>query len=140
MAEQGTHKPLVGGSNPPVATFLFTLQVDMDRRKTLINQYKQRKVIGGIYRVNNTRNGMYLLGHAADLQAKKNSFDFMLSTGSCFDYKLKKDIAEFGNKAFNFEVLETLEKKNEQSREEFEDDLNVLHQIWKDSLDPAKRY
>jgi hypothetical protein len=76
---------------------------------------------------------MYLLGHAADLQAKKNSFDFMLSTGSCFDYKLKKDIAEFGNKAFNFKVLETLEKKNEQSREDFEDDLNVLHQIWKDS-------
>ncbi len=24
VAEQGTHKPLVGGSNPPAATYLFT--------------------------------------------------------------------------------------------------------------------
>jgi hypothetical protein len=66
---------------------------------------------------------MYLLDYTTNLQAKQNSFDFMFSTGSCFDYKLKKDWTEFGGKSFTFETLETLEKKNDQSQEEFEEDL-----------------
>lgn len=83
---------------------------------------------------------MYLLDHAANLQAKQNLFDFMISTGSCSDYKLKKDWTEYGSQAFTFEVLETLEKKKEQNQSEFEDDLNVLEQIWSDKLDSKKRY
>ena len=112
----------------------------MDKRKTLINEYKQGKVIGGIYRVTNTRNGMYLLDYTANLQSKQNSFNFMISSGSCLDYRLKKDLAEFGDKAFVFETLEALEKKKEQTQDEFIDDLKVLEQLWCEKLDPAKRY
>ena len=112
----------------------------MDNRKVLINDYKQRKIIGGIYRITNTCNGMYLLNYATNLQAKQNSFSFMVSSGSCFDYKLKKDWTEFGGKSFTFETLETLEKKKDQSQEEFEEDLKVLQQIWSEKLDSSKRY
>ncbi len=83
---------------------------------------------------------MYLLDHAANLQAKQNLFDFMVSSGSCSEYKLKKDWGEFGSQAFTFDVLETLEKKKEQTQQEFEDDLKILEQIWIDKLDSKKRY
>ena len=112
----------------------------MDKRKTLINEYKQGKIVGGIYRVTNTRNGMYLLDYAANLQAKQNSFNFMVSSGSCLDYRLKKDLAEFGCRCFVFEILEALEKKPEQAQDEFMDDLKMLGQLWSEKLDPSKRY
>ena len=109
----------------------------MDKRKELINEYKQRKIIGGIYKITNIRNGMFLLSYSNNIQARQNSFDFMVATNSCYDYELKQAWAEFGNKAFIFEVLETLEKKKDQTQEQFEDDLKVLEQIWGDKLDQA---
>ena len=112
----------------------------MDRRKTLINEYKQRKIIGGIYRVTNTRNGMYLLDYATNLQAKQNAFDFMASSGSYFDYRLRKDWEAFGGKVFIFEILEALEKKKEQTQDEFIDDLKMLAKLWSEKLDSSTRY
>ena len=112
----------------------------MDKRKTLINDFKQGKIVGGIFRVANTRNGMYLLDYAANLQAKQNSFNFMVSSGSCLDYRLKKDLAEFGCQAFIFEILEALDKKTGQTQNEFIDDLKMLGQLWSEKLDPSKRY
>ena len=112
----------------------------MDRRKTLINEYKQGKIIGGIYRVTNTRNGMYLLDYAANLQTKQNSYSFIVSSGSCLDYRLKKDLILFGGKAFIFEILESLEKKEEQTQDDFIDDLKMLQQLWSEKLDSSTRY
>jgi hypothetical protein len=112
----------------------------MDRRKTLINEYKQGKTIGGIYRVTNTRNGMYLLDYAINLQAKQNAFNFMSSSGSCFECRIKDDWTAFGGDAFTFEMLEALEKKTEQTQDEFIDDLKMLMQIWSDKLDSSTRY
>jgi len=112
----------------------------MDRRKALKNEYKQEKVIGGIYRVTNTRNGMYLLDYTPNLQAKQNSYTFMVSSGSCLDYRLKDDLTAFGGKAFIFEILEALEKKKEQSQDDFIDDLKMLQQLWSEKLDSSTRY
>jgi len=112
----------------------------MDRRKTLKNEYKQEKVIGGIYRVTNTRNGMYLLDYTANLQAKQNSYNFMVSSGSCLDYRLKNDLTSFGGKSFIFEILEALEKKKEQTQDDFIDDLKMLQQLWSEKLDSSKKY
>ena len=112
----------------------------MDRRKTLINEYKQAKVVGGVYRLVNTQNNMYLLDYTPNLQAKQNSYNFVISSDSCLDFRLKEDWESFGGKAFAFEILESLEKKKEQSQEEFIDDLKMLKQMWSDKLDPSNRY
>lgn len=112
----------------------------MDRKKELINEYKQRKIVGGIFRVTNKKNGMYLLNYAANIKARQNAFDFTVSTSSCFHPKLRNDWAVFGANAFIFEILETLKKKEGQSQEEFLDDLKTLEQMWSDKLDSSKRY
>jgi hypothetical protein len=108
-------------------------------RKALINQYKQRKVVGGIFRVLNQRNGKYLLDYAQDMQAKQNAFEFF-STGSIFYYRLREDRDKFGPEAFVFEVLEKLEKKADQTQESFVDDLKTLLELRAEKLDPALKY
>jgi hypothetical protein len=112
----------------------------MNRKKTLISEYKQRKIIGGIFRVKNTNNGKYLLDYTPNLQAKQNSFAFMSSSSSCFDYKLKKDWEMFGSRAFTFDIIATLEKKAEQTQDEFMNDLQTLAQLWSEKTDPLTRY
>ncbi|PPD57469.1 GIY-YIG nuclease family protein [Dehalogenimonas etheniformans] len=101
-----------------------------ESKKELINEYKQRKVVGGVFRVVNTKNGKFLLDYATDLQAKQNSFNFMVTTNASFDYKMDKDWKEFGAQAFRFEVLDSLEKKKDQSQKEFIEDLKTLKGMW----------
>ena len=113
---------------------------EMDRKKTLLNEYKQRKMLGGVFRVTNTKSGRYLLDYAVNPQARQNSFQFMSSLGSCFDYKLQDDWETCGSKAFVFEILETIIKKDAQTQEEFMRDLQTLAQLWGEKLDPSKRY
>jgi hypothetical protein len=112
----------------------------MDRKKTLLNEYKQRKVMGGVFKVTNTKNGRYLLDYAMNPQARQNSFQFMSSLGSCFDYRLKDDWEACGSQAFVFEILETITKKDTQDQEEFMIDLQTLALLWGEKLDPSKRY
>jgi hypothetical protein len=112
----------------------------MDRKKELANQYKQRKIIGGIFRVTNTKNGKYFLDYTPNLQAKQNAFEFMSSNGSCFDYKLKNDWETFGKQAFIFDIVATIEKKDVQTQDEFISDLQTLAQMWGEKLDSSTRY
>jgi 2-phospho-L-lactate transferase/gluconeogenesis factor (CofD/UPF0052 family) len=109
-------------------------------KKSLINEYKQKEPVGGIYRITNTRNGRYLLDCSPNIQSMKNRFDFSISSGSCFNYKLKNDWSSFGGAAFAYETLETLEKKKDQSHEKFTEDLKMLLQVWSDKLDSPNRY
>ncbi|MCX6000215.1 MAG: GIY-YIG nuclease family protein [Chloroflexi bacterium] len=110
----------------------------MDRRKELINQYKERKLYGGVYKVTNERNGKYFLSHAIDIRAVQNRHNFSATTGLCVYPDLQEDWREFGGKAFVFEVLETIEMKEGQSRGEFEGDLTTLEQLWRERLDASK--
>jgi hypothetical protein len=112
----------------------------LDRKKELQKEYKERKIIGGVFRVVNTTNGKYLLDYTPNLQAKQNAFNFMVTQSSCFDYKLRSDWESSGGGAFTFETLDTLVKKDIQTPEEFQNDLKTLAQMWSEKLDPKKRY
>ena len=112
----------------------------MNRRKEIINQYKERKLIGGVYTITNTQNGKYLLGHAANLKSVQNRFQFALMTGSTLHPKLQKDWDALGVQAFTLTILEELEQRPEQSQAAFIDDLKMLEQLWRANLDPSKEY
>ena len=88
-------------------------------RKELKDNYKQRKITGGIYRVTNNRSGLYLFHYAPDIQAKQNAFAFSVSSDVVFDNRLRKDWESLGGTSFRFEVLETLDKKKDQTPEQF---------------------
>lgn len=103
-------------------------------KKALTLAYKERKVIGGVYRIVNSKNNNVFLSSTADLQGAQNRFDFSQKTGSCVHFKLQKDWTEFGAAAFQFEVLEELEKKEDQTSKEFQEDIKTLEEMWNEKL------
>ncbi|GCE15226.1 GIY-YIG nuclease family protein [Tengunoibacter tsumagoiensis] len=107
----------------------------MDHRKELSKAYKERVPCGCIYKISNTVNGNYIIGYAADMKSVENHFQFAMATGSTIHPKLKQDWLLLGSKAFTLEMLETLEKRPEQSQAEFIDDLKTLEALWSAQLE-----
>jgi hypothetical protein len=101
----------------------------MNRRRELSKAYKERRLIGGVYRIVNTQTGKYLLGYAVDIASLRNRFEFALATGSAIDPRLRGDWDQYGPAAFSLEVLEELEKTPEQSQVDFVADLRTLEQL-----------
>lgn len=112
----------------------------MNKHKEIIKEYKERKSLGGVYKITNTQSGKYLLGHAANLSSIQNRFQFALTTSSAIHSKLQKDWAEWGGQVFIMEVLEELEQGPAQNQAEFMDDLLTLEQLWRAKLDTTKEY
>ena len=112
----------------------------MNRRKEIINAYKERKRRGGVYTVTNTRNGKYLIEHTMNLESAQNRFQFAVTSGIAFHPKFQQDWSRDGAQAFVFNVLEELEEKPDQSQDEFMDDLKTLDQLRRAELDASKEY
>lgn len=112
----------------------------MDRRKKIINEYKERLLHGGVYKITNTQSGKYLIGHAANLKSVQNRFQFAMTTGSTLHPKLKKDWEELGTQAFTLEILEELKQRSDQSQAEFLEELETLEQLWRANLDVSREY
>jgi hypothetical protein len=110
----------------------------MSDRRTLSKSYKERRMVGGVYLIRNTRNGRYILGHALDLASARNRFQFAVSTNAAVDMRVRTDWAACGPDAFAFEVLE--EQGQDQTRAQFTDDLVVLEDLRRADLDPALAY
>ncbi len=109
-------------------------------KKDLIAAYKQRKQIGGIYAVTNKETGKSLVLTTPDIGGIQKRYEFAEMTGGCFHPKLQQDANRFGNDAFSFAVLETIERKDTQTDREFAEDLDVLLSLWLEKYDPANVY
>lgn len=109
-------------------------------KKDLLAAYKQRKQIGGVYTVTNTKTGKSLVLASADIGGIQKRYEFAEMTGGCFHPKLQQDVKTDGNGAFTFLVLDTLEKKETQTDREFADDLALLLSIQLERFDPTLLY
>lgn len=100
--------------------------MEKQSRKELLQAYKERTILGGVYAIENTATGRVLLLWDRDLQGSRNSFQFSQMTDSPPSSKLQRDWRTYGKEAFTFTVLEELEKKAEQTDLEFRGDLETL--------------
>ncbi len=112
----------------------------MSDRKALTKDYKERKLVGGVYLIRNTQNGKYLIGHAVDMASVRNRFQFAVTTGSAVDPRVREDWATLGAQAFMLDILEELEQRPDQTRAQFDDDLVALEQLRRADLDPSQEY
>lgn len=109
-------------------------------KKDLISAYKQRKQIGGVYAVTNTKTGKALVLSSADIGGIRKRYEFAALTGGCFHPKLLKDAQTYGSDAFEFTVLEEIERKETQSDRDFADDLEALRALRLEEYDPGTLY
>lgn len=106
----------------------------MERRKELIQQYKEKKKEGGIYQIRNTVNGKVLVVSTPDFKTI-NGKRFQLVMGSHMNKQLQKEWQQYGEQAFIFEVLEELEEP-EGGFYDKQDELKKLKKKWLQKLQP----
>ncbi len=116
------------------------MTIEKEKKREIINEYKQRKTTGGVYKVTNTANGRYLIKAEVDLQSFRNRFNFNQRMKGCLHPKMQKDHREFGAEVFELEILEEVEKKEDESIMGFRDRLKRLEESWAGRFDAEKAY
>lgn len=114
--------------------------MDKRERKKIIDAYKVRRAVGGVFAVRNSAIGKSLVQYTADLQGSRNRFEFSQATGGCAFKPLQEDYKKFGAGAFSFEVLEQLEQKEGQSYDSFKQDIEALYSMLTEGTDREKLY
>lgn len=108
-------------------------------KKALKEQYGNKVIIGGIYRIKCHGSNKIWLRATTNLRGAKNRFAFALSTNSCPEPCMREIWKEFGATAFLFEKLEEIKKKETQTEREFADDIQALLELYTETEMVAKQ-
>ncbi|MDR1966738.1 MAG: GIY-YIG nuclease family protein [Synergistaceae bacterium] len=108
--------------------------MDTARKKELLMQYKERKIVGGVFLMKNALNGKTYLEATKDICASKSRFDFSKKTGLCAYNMIQDDWNASGPDFFSLEILEEYEKSDAQTMKEFETDIAALKALWAEKL------
>ncbi len=107
-------------------------------KKDRKEQYRNRKVTGGIYSITCSGNGRVWIKSTKDITGQMNKFEFFVSTNFCPEPSMNQEWNKFGAASFSIEILEELEKGETQTDKEFADDIKVLYEMWTDNLKSQK--
>lgn len=114
--------------------------MEQSRKKEIIAAYKQKEVTGGVYAIACIPADRIWIKGDLDLQGAANRFNFAVTINSCVLPKMQADWSAHGPKAFTFEVLEEMKKKETQTLAEFRQDVATLEELWREKYDPKKLY
>lgn len=112
----------------------------MKHRKEIIAAYKSRKVRGCVYTITNTLSGKYILDYDPNLEGLQSRFQFFVMMGQAVHPKLKKNWQALKDQPFTLEVVEELEKKENQSASDFATELKTLEQLVRADSDLSLSY
>lgn len=107
----------------------------MINKKELKQSYKQTLRAMGIFCIKNLTNGKVFIGKSKELGGKLNSIKFQLNHGSFVNSTLQEDYKSSGENNFSFEILDTLEPK-ENPGYDYSRDLKELEKLWLEKLQP----
>lgn len=116
------------------------MNIDKEKKREIISEYKQRKTTGGVLKITNTGSGKYWVKAEIDLEAFENRFNFAKKTGTALQPKMQRDFNQYGADSFTLEFLEKIEKKEEESPSGFRDRLKRLEAEWLEKFDLEKSY
>jgi len=107
--------------------------MDKAERRARNREHKEMSRPIGVYLVRNIAARKSLVGSSADLPSMLNRQRFQLENGVHPDKELQSDWRELGADAFEFEILEELEPREEPTYDPTED-LATLKEMWIEEL------
>jgi hypothetical protein len=113
------------------------MAVMVDKKK-LKEEYKSKVPDKGVFAVKNNKNGKVFLGSSLNLHGVLNKNKFVLNMSSHKNENLQKDWKTFGEEAFSFEILETLEIKDDAGYD-YDEDLEILEMMWVEKFRPFEK-
>ncbi len=102
-------------------------------KQELKKKYKNSEIPMGIYKITNLANGKIFVGSSRNLDARINRHKFELKFGSESNKELLNDIKQFGEKSFEFEIIDLLKYKDEPDYD-YTEDLETLEELWKEKI------
>ena len=104
--------------------------MDPSKKRELKNGYKEKAVVGGIYRIQCNGNHRAWLKSTRNLSGQQNKFEFSLSINSCPEPGMRAEWVQYGAQSFSFTILEQIQKKETQTDQEFSEDIQILLNMW----------
>lgn len=107
--------------------------MDKQKRKELMEQYKQMKTHMGIIRITNNVNGKIYLATCSNLKNRWMSIRMQLDIGRFPNSKLQEDWNQLGEDVFEYEVIE---KKEVTEDMDTRWELKQMEKVWLEKLQP----
>ena len=104
-------------------------------KKKIKEDFKNFVPPKGVFILRNEVTGKVFLGSSLNLKNKEVRIRLQLSTGNHYIKELQLDWNKYGENAFKYEELETLELKDDLNYN-YSDDLEFLEMIWIDKYKP----
>jgi len=104
--------------------------VNADQKKSLKDAYKEKQMVGGVYRIQCSGNQRAWIKATKNLAGQQNKYGFAIATGTAPEPGMRNEWLQYGVDSFSFTVLETLTKKKDQTEEEFGEDIDTLLEMW----------
>jgi hypothetical protein len=108
-------------------------------RKEIARRYRETSRPAGAYRVTHQPSGRTLIGASPDVPARLNRIRAQLDMNSHPNNALQADWVADGEGAFGFEIVDLLDTSDNPD-EDIRDDLDTLHQLWREKLQIGSAY
>lgn len=106
----------------------------MNRRKELVELFKEMKTEAGVYKFENKRNGKVFVATTNNFKSI-NGKRMTLDMGGHMNRALQEEWTQYGGDSFTIEVLEILERKDSVYFD-MKKELKKLEDKWLDKLQP----
>lgn len=107
--------------------------MDKQKRKELMEEYKQIKTYMGVIRITNIMNGKMYVSSYPNLKNKWLTIKMQLDMGRFVNSALQKDWNEWGEEAFAYEELE---RKESGEVTDMRWELKQIEKPWLEKLQP----
>lgn len=107
----------------------------MTNHKEMKNAYKQALTPMGIICIRNKANGKIFIARSMNMPGRINREQFGLKYNSNPVRELQADWNSYGEENFSFEILDTLEPREDPGYN-YAEDLEVLETMWLEKLQP----
>jgi len=106
----------------------------MDKRKELKEKYKMMKPDMGVFIIKSNLNNKCYIEGAKDLKSKINRAKFQLEFGNFPNKELQQEWKKYGENNFSVEILEILKYDEDETKNDYSEDLALLTMVWQERL------